>query len=153
MHALPDCRPLAGYANTPKRHTDCRDVQVEAFQSLTCEDAMKAVGVSQLVKPQLLLTKIPANQRICAVARCPEGGYLTGTSISAWPPTDIVPVVTYTHAAPILAATPDTEQKATKVMGMWQLLNANLPVYAEWPLTAYCQVCGENGSDGDRSGD
>lgn len=117
----------------------------------TCADAFKAVGVSEVAKPQQVLQCIStcgSDLTLCAVARCPQGGYFTGSSISSWPEAQIWPVVTYTDAEPIIAARPDeSEHKATLVMGMWQLAEplsntpANVRALFTTSLPAYCKVC------------
>jgi hypothetical protein len=127
--------------------------------------------VSELAKPQHIAwyagfgnsiagnnTGVGNYTTFCALAQCPPGGYLTGTSISAWPPARVVPVVTYTDADAIMAARPDEEGcQATRVMGMWQMQgvgpSANttervpgapvLGVYT-YTLSAYCAVCDDH---------
>lgn len=86
------CCVCTGYCKAPKRHDDrCRVVQVASVPA-TCADAFKAVGVSEVAKPQQVpqyISTFGSDLTICAVARCPQGGYLAGSSISSWPEANV----------------------------------------------------------------
>jgi hypothetical protein len=138
---------------------------VPTTPATSCLEAFKAVGVAELAKPQQIAwyTGFGNNTGVgnytstfCALAQCPPGGHLTGTSISAWPPARVVPVVTYTDADGIMAARPNEEGcQATRVMGMWQLytyptgttsiaaVNNGTDVYS-YTLSASCAVCDDH---------